>query len=97
MARWGWGDGAKSMGLVDHADVWGACLFDGSEMIVDHVDFVDEEAGVYRVLVTDPPGQPPGGRAAGRPPVNYLCKDGDVVRQIKRAKVGLKVVRAAGV
>lgn len=98
MAKWGWGLGCTELGPVDHADVWHTRLFDGSEWVREYVDFVDEEKGVYRVLVTDPPGQTaPQDRRAGSPaPVFEMDEDaGRVVREMRHAKAGLKVFRTS--
>lgn len=93
MARWGWGLGATDLGPVDHADEWPTRLYDGNEPVREWVDFVDEEKGVYRVLVTDPPGQPFDPDGGARPGPVFKVEGDRVVREMRRAKVGLKVFK----
>jgi len=93
MARWGWGDGAKSMGPVDHVDVLECRVYDGDTLLLDWIDFVDEEANQYRVLVTDPPGAyPPLSENAGRRQWKLDERGDEVLKELRTVKGPLRVV-----
>jgi hypothetical protein len=93
MAKWGWGRGAEDF-RVDHKDVMGTTIYVGDTPLIDHIDYVDEEAGEYRVLVTDPPGQPAGpDRKAGDPATRWKFDHDkcDIVREMRKALGKLRV------
>lgn len=90
MARWAWGGGSE-LGRIDHYDVRDVRIFDGDEEILDWVDFVDEDAGIARVMVTDPPGIRPTRTASGKVMPDKRWKfnaRGDVVREMLTARSG---------
>lgn len=92
MARWGWGRGAKECGPVDRIDEYPARVFDESGEIHDWIDFVDEEKGVYRVLVReDPDDRPTPGLPSPRACSPWKVVNDEIVTQMKKAKGKLRV------